>query len=161
MQATNITQAYTSPMPMVQEELEGMLDVEAVGNLTLRLAQLLAEEVDYLDTMRIQDIAKLHEEKIALIRALEKQQQLLQMRPEMMSNVSDASRERLHQVIGIFQQVLSENHRRLQVARQVNNAVVEAIKDAIQEHASRGIYSVRGTTQMSGEALSISLNNVV
>ena len=147
-----------SPDPM---ELDVMLDFEAVGNLTLRLAQLLAEEVDLLDTMKIQDIARLHEEKVTLVHALEKQTRLIHQRPDLLESMQPAERERLEQVVAIFQHVLAENRRRLTVAREVNMAVVEAIKDAMQEHASRGIYSMRGTPQMSAETLSVSLNNLV
>lgn len=143
------------------EPIELVLDFEAVGNLTLRLAQLLAEEVDLLDSMKVQDIARLHEEKLALVHALEKQHRLIQQRPDMLIGMEPEDRERLEQVTAIFQHVLAENHRRLTIAREVNMAVVEAIKDTMHEHASRGIYSMRGRPQMSGETLSVSLNNLV
>ena len=143
-------------------EPEAALDVDAISHLTLRLAQVLAEEVDMLEHMRVSDLARLQEEKLSLVRSLETQKQLFALNPRMLGDMDDEQRDYLAQVIGIFEQVLKENHRRLRVARDVNRAMVEAIKETMQDHATRGIYSMRGLAEINNSApLSITLNNVV
>ena len=143
------------------EGVDTAIDIEAVGNLTMRLAQLLAEEVDLLENMKVKDIAPLQEEKLRLVHALERQRAILDHHPELMNGMTEEQREYLAQIIGIFDQVLRENHRRLRVARDVNLAIVGAIQDAIQEHSNRGVYSVRGTAMHDTTPVSLSLNNIV
>jgi hypothetical protein len=143
------------------DEIELNIDVEALGNLTLRLAQLMAEEVDILDQMRVSDLVPLQEEKLMLTAALEQQKRVLDMRPDLVERMSDEERAYLSEVVGVFENVLEQNHRRLRIARDVNLSMVQAVQQALLEHSSRGTYSVRGVTEKTGDTVSVTLNNVV
>lgn len=151
-------QANPNDKPFV----EPRLNIPALIQVTLRLAQILAEEVDLLDEMRIEEIAPLQDEKQRLTAMLEAQKKVLTRKPELLEQMSEEEHEEFVQVTEIFNQVLAQNHRKLRVARDVNEAIVGAIREGINEQNLKGVYSGRGVTQStSSTPMSVSLNNLV
>lgn len=130
--------------------------------ITARLAQILAEEVDCLDEMRIRDIEALQAEKRRLTRTLEAMKREVERRPEIRDGFTAEDIETFHDVSTIFDEVLQENHRKLLVAKEINFRVVQAISDVVKEEMVRHGYNQLGTTsQQRVGAPSISLNKTI
>lgn len=145
------------------------MDMEHIGvsvpdviTLTARLAQLLAQEVDLLQAMKVSGIEPLQEEKQLIVSALQRQKIYIEQHPEALELIGAQEREELRSVVEIFDAVLAENFRRLQMARAVNQKMVEAIADAVAESQSNGVYDQKGQADVpTGEAWSIALNKTV
>lgn len=130
--------------------------------ITARLAQILAEEVDCLDEMRIRDIEELQDEKRRLSRTLEVMKREVDRRPEIKQTFSADEVATFNDVSEIFNEVLQENHRKLLVAKEINFRVVQAISDVVKEEMVRHGYNQLGTTAQSRDgAPSISLNKTI
>lgn len=134
------------------------VNVENIIILTARLAQVLAQEADMLADMRIASIEALQREKLLLAGALEKQKQLFDRFPHKLHEIEDDERERLEQIIDIFDGIMKENHNRLLVAREVNRKVVEAIADAVTEASAQALYNHKGVNGPGAEAYSVTLD---
>jgi len=143
------------------------IDVNRVGipdiiSLTARLAQLLAQEADYLDDMQVSQIAGLQKEKNMLTRALASVKKHVSKHPEMLEQMDEQEREDLVQVVGIFNQILEENYRRLAMARAVNQEIVKAITEVAQESARNDTYNQKGQSGRPGiDRVSVTLNERV
>jgi flagellar biosynthesis/type III secretory pathway chaperone len=115
--------------------IDGAVPVQAshIVALTARLAELLADEIDILADMRIQDLTPLQEEKLQLVEALELHKRYIVQCPEIVETFSDEDRENLLTVSEIFQSILQDNHQRLLIAKNVNEIVRQAIADTLAE----------------------------
>lgn len=148
-------------------ESEDVIDVNRVRipdviTLTARLAQILAEEADLLEAMDITRVGALQKEKIMLVNALEALKKQVRKHPELMDEVSEEEREDLVQVVRVFNEILEENYRRLSRARAVNQRVVEAITQVVQDSARGDVYDRKGESGKHGsDALSVTLNEKV
>lgn len=129
--------------------------------LTARLAQVLAQEADLLQEMKVSKIADLQKEKLVLTAALEVQKRQFDKDPSLMDGVTQEEKEDLKAVVGIFNTILEENHRRLLMAKEVNQRVVEAITEVVTETSNQGVYNDKGTADGSGHALSVTLNKTI
>lgn len=125
---------------------EDELQVADLIALTARLAQVLAQEADLLEAMQVGKIADLQDEKQALVGALDSVKKQLAKRPHLLRQMGAEEREDLAQVVGVFHAVLEENYRRLSMARAVNQKIVEAITEVIQENTRNEVYDRKGTS---------------
>lgn len=137
------------------------LDVESIVTVTARLAQVLAEEADLLEAMKIKDIEKLQKEKNLLIDALESQKRYIEHNPHLLHNISDEDALEMAQIIEIFQKIMKENYRRLLIAKEVNQRMIEAIADVITEAAHNGHYDNTGRTDGTQRTVSVTLNKTI
>lgn len=137
------------------------LDVESIISVTARLAQVLAEEADYLADMKIKEIEKLQKEKNLLVDALEAQKRYVERNPHLLRTISDDEALEMAQIIEIFQKVMTENHRRLLIAKEVNQKVVEAIADVVTEAAGSGFYDKNGRSEASQRPVSVTINKTI
>lgn len=145
-----------NPSPQVVFNVNDMI------TLTAKLAQVLAQEADYLQEMKISKIADLQKEKLLLTSALELQKKHLEKDPYIMGHISPEEKEDLRTVVGIFDAILRENHRRLLTAKEVNMRVVEAITDVVTETSNQGVYNEKGAPDAVGrDALSVTLNKTI
>lgn len=136
--------------------------VPDIITMTARLAQVLASEVDLLQGMKMKEVAELQEEKRTLTSALEQQKSIVRISPEVMGSVSDDEKLELSQVVELFNTVLKENHRQLVIAREVNQRVVNAITDAVNEKSGNPVYTAYGTQQAPRNAgISVTLNETI
>lgn len=150
------TQLASKPQPVPD------LRIHDVITLTARLAQLLAEEVDCLEQMKIKEIEKLQHEKIFITNALEAQKKLLARHPHLRETIPAQDNEDLKRVIDVFNNILAQNHRKLLLAKEVNHKIVSAIKEVVRDHTTSKTYGGDGMTHYAPfETLSITLNNKV
>jgi len=130
--------------------------------ITARLAQILAEEVDCLDEMRVRDIEGLQDEKRRLTRTLEAMKREIDRRPEIRETFAAEDLDDFAEISEIFNEVLQENHRKLLIAKEVNARVVQAISDVVKEEMQRQSYNQRGTQGINRDAPpSLSLNKTI
>ena len=139
-----------------------VLNAKDICTLTARLAQVLAEEVDLLNDMKLQDVEKLQEEKLFLLDALESYKKIVKRQPELSESIPSQDKQDLKDVVHVFEDILQQNHRKLQMAKEVNEQVVKAIRDVVTEKAQTPYYGnsgIVGTT--SFENSSVTLNEQV
>ncbi|MEZ5691687.1 MAG: hypothetical protein R3D71_08495 [Rickettsiales bacterium] len=136
--------------------------VRDVVMLTARLAQILAEEVDYLEEMKISKLDDLQKEKIFITNALEAQRKLVERYPEMLSELTIQDKKELADVEEIIGGVLKENNRRLLLAKEVNGKVVQAITDVVKETTQSRTYNIKGYAGAAKfNSLSVTLNKTI
>lgn len=148
-------------VPSAREEqaLKGKrIDVESIVALTVRLAQILAQEADLLAEMKIKDIEKLQKEKTSLLDALESQKRFIDRNPELIKQMTDEECLELAQIIEIFQTVMRENYRRLLIAKEVNMKVVEAISSVVKDATKNGFYDEAGRPELSTQTVSMAVD---
>ncbi len=136
--------------------------MQDVVTITARLAQILAEEVDLLNNMRVSKIADLQNEKLFLISALEAQRKLLDKHPQISESIPSQDRKDLEEVVSVFNDILEENHHKLLLAKKVNQEIVKAITSVVQDNNRRASYSMRGTSDTAPfQTLSVTLNKTI
>lgn len=153
MQAQSYNSGVSGDMNAPANPLDGLIA------LTARLAQVLAEEADYLEQMNIKMVGKLQKEKLLLTSALEREKKLLTSNPQALRNISDADKQDLQAVFEIFNAILSENYRRLLVAKEVNGQMVAAITEVVEEATVNSVYDKKARPDhIARENLSITLD---
>lgn len=136
--------------------------MEDVITMTARLAQILAQEADYLEEMQISAIQPLQKEKKLLTDALATLKKQINKHPEILQQIDEQTYQDLKEVITIFNQVLEENYKRLNMARSVNEKVVEAISDVVREHNIKSQYDQHGQSGgTDNPSVSLSLNEKI
>jgi len=106
-------------------------DIEALIGVTRRLTDLLVAEIAALRAMRPRDIAPLQEEKTLLTGQYERGLKNLQKTvPSLDAMDSELSAE-LTQSTAQLQDVISDNRRALEAAREVNERLISTIADEI------------------------------
>lgn len=155
------TPSYPQPKRSESSSSQRPIIIHAkdVTTLTARLAQLLAEEVDLLSAMKVKDIEKLQNEKLFLIEALETHKKILKAHPGLSDTIPSQDKDELREVVAVFQDILAENHRRLQTAKEVNNQVVNAIKQVVAEKSMRPSYNNHGVNGRTAyQSMSVTLD---
>jgi hypothetical protein len=138
------------------------ISVEDMIALTARLAQVLAEEADLLDEMRVGEIGRLQKEKVALTNALESVKKQLLKHPELLDDMGSEQTHRLREVVLLFNQICEENYKRLQAARRVNQELVSIITSIVRDETARDTYDQKGVSgHPEVDAVSLSLNERV
>ena len=138
------------------------IKVQDVIHLTARLAQLLAEEVDLLGEMKVSRIEALQQEKIFLTNALEAQRKLIDKHPNLVETIPSQDKQDLQQVVNVFNDILQENHRKLLLAREINDRVVQAVTSVVREQTASRVYDGKGVTGYAPYAtLSVTLNKKI
>lgn len=154
-------------MEALEEGFKGVIDfhqvrAEDVITLTARLAQVLAEEADYLEKMQVSKIAALQKEKVMLTNALSLVKKQLPKDGSFMKSLEAEQAESLREVIVVFNEILEENYNRLNMARQVNQRVVEAITDVVKEQNMQDAYDGKGKAGGAhGDSVPISLDKKI
>lgn len=142
-----------------EEAIRGRrVDIESIIALTVRLAQILAQEADLLAEMRISDVEKLQKEKLSLLEALEAQKRFVDRNPDLLMRMTDEECLELAQIIEIFQTVMRENYRRLLIAKEVNAKVVEAISAVVKDANRNGLYDDNGRPEDADGSVSMSVD---
>lgn len=147
---------------VLTQEKHAVLSMPDIIAMVARLAQVLAEEADLLEEMKIPELEKLQPEKIRLTTALDRQRQLLHKNPDLLSAVSAEERAEFKGVSEIFEVIMKENHRRLLMAREINLKVVQAITEVVAENNGNKIYNAGGGSELPRPAsISVTLNKTV
>jgi hypothetical protein len=136
--------------------------IQDVITLTARLAQVLAEEVDMLNEMKISRIEALQQEKLFLINALDAQRKIVEKNPQMMETIPSQDKQDFQEVIEVFNDILAENHRKLLLAKEVNHKIVQAVTHVVRQGTLSRVYDGKGVTGSAPfEMLSVTLNKKV
>ena len=152
------TQTHTHSAPPADPQLK----VQDVITLTARLAQLLAEEVDLLADMKVKKIEALQEEKMFLTNALQAHKKLIDKHPGLIDTIPSQDKRDLEEVVGVFQNILAENHRKLLLAREVNHKIVQAITSVVTDANRSKAYDDRGFNGVAPyETVSVTLNQTI
>lgn len=140
-------------------DLKPQVRMQDVVTLTARLAQIMAEEVDLLDDMKVSKIEALQQEKLFLINALEAQKKLVAKHPNFSETIPSQDKRDLQDVVDVFNTILEENHRKLLVAKEINHRIVRAITDIVKENTLRKSYDHQGLNGAAPfETLSVTLD---
>lgn len=162
VKATKLGAQMAQQQDPVDEGQSFPISLSDLTALTIRLARVLAEEVDCLAHMKIKDIEVLQEEKTRLARTIGLMKGELERNPSVIETFTEDEKESFRQVSSVFDTVLEENRRRLLVAKEVNMSVVQAISDVVREEAQRAGYNRRGGNGMNRAlAPSVSLNKTI
>lgn len=146
----------------VQEFQTSDFRMQDVVTVAARLAQVLAEEVDLLNEMKISKIEALQQEKIFLTNALEAQRRLIDQHPYLRETIPSQDKSDMEEIAVVFQNILEENHRKLLVAKEVNVKVVEAIRDVVRETTQSRTYNGNGYAGIAAfNTLSVTLNKTI
>jgi hypothetical protein len=138
---------------------EAKINIQDVITLTARLAQVMAEEVDLLDAMKVSKIEALQQEKLFLANALEAQKKLVDKHPNFSETIPSQDKKDLQEVVDIFNTILEENHRKLRIAKEINHQMVRAITDVVKENTQSRAYDHQGINGPAPfETLSITLD---
>lgn len=142
-------------------DLDG-LTVNDITSITARLAEVLAKEADLLEAMKVGAIEGLQQEKMLLTHALDASHKYFKKHPELLDEADPEDVEDLEEVISVFEEVKRENFRRLSMARTVNQRIVQAITDIVNEKRSKTAYNKKGkTAQPEVGNVHVSLNEKV
>lgn len=143
-------------------EAQGPLNIQEVIAVTARLGQLLAEESELLGAMKVAKIETLQKEKTYLVNALEAQRKLVNQSPHVLETIPSRDKKDLQEVVDVFNHILEENHRKLLLARQVNQKIIKAVADAVKQKTHKRVYNNKGVTGMNPlETLPVTLNKHV
>lgn len=137
------------------------INMENVMALTARLAQIMAQEVDYLTQMDIEAIEPLQNEKNWLTKALELQLKRVRKYPHLLEEIGAEDRAEFRELVEVFEEVKQENFRRLKAAKEVNERVVQAITEVVNEQNQKPVYSHKGKAEQSIDTLSVTLNKKI
>lgn len=135
------------------------MNVDELMTVTLRLSDILAEESTLLDTMKIGEMPKLHDEKMKLTGTLETYQHAMAANPEFLNQADAATREELLLRTDDLAFNIEENFRKVSAARAVNARVMQAIMDVVNEQHRPNTYDRHGQASNMGDlTLSMNLN---
>lgn len=137
------------------------LNIHNLMALTARLAQVLAQEADYLAEMKIKEIESLQKEKVTIAKAMELQLKRIQKYPHMLDNVHPDDMAEFAELAAIFDEIKQENYNRLMAAREVNQRIVEAITEVVNEQNKKPTYTEEGVNGAQFDSLSVTLNKKV
>ena len=131
-------------------------------SLRRALANVLAEESDFMDAMQIDKVGELQERKLKLANMLERYTRYLTNHPEVIAGITDAEKSELHAVNEYFNKVMRVNYEKLLVARSVNKAIVTCVTGIFAKKGSNEIYNARGAMYNNYRVpISITLNRVI
>jgi hypothetical protein len=149
----------SAPMPINVAIANESINVQDIISLTAKLAKLLAEEVDLLSDMKVEKIESLQQEKLFLVGALSAQRKKIEQNPQALETIPSQDKRDLEEVVEVFNTILEENHRKLLMAKDVNNRIVQAITAVVKQKAQKRTYNGKGVTGMNPyESASITLN---
>lgn len=162
----NLSAEYDAGENTVSDEVERLQwSVPLLIQLIARMAKIMAEEADHLETLKVHKIRDLQEHKLLVAQALERAAQALRQNPHIVRQASMEDMQDLQRVIQIFDEVKFENHRRLMIAKEINQSVVDAIADVVTDYNASMIYDHSGTSDamdtVFGKPLSVTLDQKI
>lgn len=142
-----------------QEDALKSMSIDGLMDITSRMNELIAQEAELLESYRYADIAKLHDEKLALTERLEAYQLVLATKPEFLKNADITIREELLLLTDDLAGGAHDNFKKIAAARAVNQRVMQAIRDVLTEQHSPTTYGRDGSAgQHDSLTLSMNLN---
>lgn len=127
-----------TPLPKPAHGDDPRPSISALIEIAARLIALLGRETALLREMKIREIASLQQEKLALSRAYEARVRSLNEHGEAIRQVEQAIRDELRATVSRFEHAAEANTIAVQAAQQVNQRLMQAIVDAVNERRGRG-----------------------
>lgn len=116
-----------------------------------RLVVLMEQEIAILHEMKVADIAELQPEKELLVRAYLEHGRALEEVPGQLATVAPAIKQELQQVLERFRATAGHNERALRAAHEVNARLVKAVVDAVNmKRGEAATYTSTGTLNSRG-----------
>ena len=132
-----------------------------ITSLLANLAELMADEVDYLKEMKISEIEKFQADKARMLATLENYRRTIMRTPDILKYASDKEKDQYKKVHELFGKIAHENGLRLGVAKEVNAKMLDIIKQAVSEVSASPIYNDSGRKNSSSESLNMKLNEMI
>ncbi len=111
-----------------------------------RLVVLMQQEIAILHEMKIADIAELQPEKELLVRAYMEHAQALEEAPGQLATVAPAIKQELQHTLERFRAAVGHNERELRAAHEANARLVQAVVDAVNmKQGEAATYTSAGT----------------
>lgn len=116
-----------------------------------RLVVLMEQEIAILHEMKVADIADLQSEKELLVRAYLEHARALEEAPGRLATVAPAIRQELQRVLEQFRAAVGHNERALRAAHEANAHLVKAVVDAVNmKRGEAATYTSAGTLNSRG-----------
>lgn len=140
--------------------MEPLEKAAVLMTLMKRLGQIMDHERALLNSLRLDDLKELQEEKTALVEAYEHEMLRLRETPETFAALDDGVREQLEGAMRRFQDASHSNMRTLAAAHDVVEKVVRNIGDAIAKHRRGPYYQATGTASepSTGQVISVAFD---
>jgi len=135
------------------------LTLEDMMGITARLNAILLAESDLLGAMKIKEIVPLQEEKQKLSRQIESFQRQLATDRTIVQKANPATRDELLMLTDGLTATITENLRRTEIARGVNQRVMHTLMENLARKERLPTYGRDGHTQRGmPRTMSINLN---
>jgi recombinational DNA repair ATPase RecF len=116
-----------------EEGVRPQFDANIMITVLSHLTEILSQETAYLKKRQVSKVKTLQEEKERLISILEILKANLSKSPAAIAELSKETKSSLRNMIVLFETVMQENHLELLKTTAINQKVVEAVTEAIQD----------------------------
>jgi hypothetical protein len=131
--------------------MEPLEQVTVLMTLMRRLGQVMDHEAVVLQSLRLDALQDIQEEKAALAEAYEIELGRLRCSPQGLGTLESAIRDRLHEAMREFQEKVSANLRSLVATQTVVERVLRNIGQSVSRSAAGPSYGARGEAAAAGE----------
>ncbi|MEM9627544.1 MAG: hypothetical protein AAGA21_15000 [Pseudomonadota bacterium] len=141
--------------------MEPLEKAAVLMTLMKRLGQIMDHERALLNSLRLEDLKELQEEKSALAEAYELEMQRLRTTPETFANLDEGVREQIEEAMRRFQAASQANLQALAAAQTVVDKVVRNIADGLARHRRGPCYQASGAAAApppSGQVISVAFD---
>lgn len=140
--------------------MEPLEKAAVLMTLMKRLGQIMDHERALLNSLRLDDLKELQEEKTALVEAYELEMYRLRETPETFAALDEGVREQIEGAMRRFQDASQSNIRALTAAHTVVEKVVRNIGDALARHRRGPCYQATGASSepVKGQVISVAFD---
>ena len=141
--------------------MEPLEQITILMALMKRLVQVMDHERAILQSMRLESLPDLQDEKVALAEAYEIEAARLRCSPEALAALEPHVRTELHEAMRSFQASVRTNLHALMAAQEVVERVLRNIGDSVARGPKSLSYGARGQTdepQPSGQVISVAFD---
>ena len=113
--------------------------------LTRKICDILEEEIALLKRMKLTQIQKFYDDKIAITSILETYKEIIVQNPEVLESIPDRTRKQLREEAARFELLAAEDGKQMLRAKEVHRLVMEAVKRAVEQKVAQSTgYNKRG-----------------
>ena len=126
--------------------------IESFIRIAGRLIAIMEQEIEFLRTMEVAEIAALQDEKMVLVAAYEDGIREFAAEPDTLTALQPALKAELDAIAARFDDVVKQNSQALETVRDSHERLLKAIVDAVAQNRTRhaGYSETGGTPQPAG-----------
>lgn len=124
-----------------EDGMENITNIDNVTKLLSKFLEIIKEENLLLESMRVQEIKDLQENKVKLAKWLSIFDRYIAMNPSWLESQDLSKQERLKEIYREFDQEITLNHEYLEKAILVNEQIVKWVYQETNKRNSSEIYS--------------------